>query len=65
MSNSTLLALVGNDSQRADELVTVIAGLVRSCLAAIREEAKKYDNVIESSSGTSESDSSCLHTYQH
>ena len=40
MSSSALAALVGNDARSLDELVTVVTGMVRSCLAAMHREEK-------------------------
>ncbi|KAF0191558.1 MAG: hypothetical protein FD166_3764, partial [Bacteroidetes bacterium] len=37
MSGSALIALVGNDACKADELVTIFAELVRSCLTAMHK----------------------------
>ncbi|MEL7568291.1 MAG: hypothetical protein AAGU27_25920 [Dehalobacterium sp.] len=56
MSSSALMALVGNDARKADELVIIVAELVRSCLAAMHKEEQYHDDVspVKSPAGTSE-----------
>jgi len=62
VSSSALAALVGNDAQCLDELVTVVAGMVRSCLVAMhREEQNHDDDTVENSSGTPEQTGDCIH----
>ena len=52
MSSSTLIALVGNDVHKAEELVTVVAGVVLSFLQAMHKEGESDGNITEGSSGT-------------
>jgi len=62
MSSSTLIALVGNDVHKADELVTVFAGLVLSFLQAMHKEGESNGSIIEGSDGASESNSNSVHS---
>jgi hypothetical protein len=63
MSSTVLVELVGNDPIKAEELVTLFTGLVRSCLAAIhKEEEQKHDDIHESPTGTSKSEGDCVHS---
>ena len=62
MAESALLKLVGDDPRRADELITVIAGLIHSFLAERRlkgERCAKREQ--QNQGGASKPLGDCLH----
>ena len=45
MPASTLIALVGNDTSRLEELITIVAGIVLACLIERHKEEAENGSV--------------------
>ena len=62
MAESALLKLVGNDPHKADELITVIAGLVLSFLIARHQKGEGYASYErQNQAGTFKPLGDCVH----
>ena len=62
MAVSSLKELVGNDPRKADEFVSIIAGLIHSFLAERHQKGEKHAAALrQNQGGAFEPPSDCLH----